>query len=122
MLCHAPRVSGRSPVLIGALGALATLAMIPVAAIGSLLVWMDTCDRDDGYPYSAPGSSAGRFCDSAASTPYFVTVLVAPVIVALAFAVWAVWERRMAKVVIGLGLAIGLLLTMCGAVGFLPSG
>ena len=112
---------GRNRLLIGALGTLVTLAMIPVAAMATLLVWLDTCDGDGGYPYSAPGSTAAQFCDSGASRPYFVAMFVAPVVVALGFAIWAIRERRLAWLAIGLGLALGLLLTMCGVVGALPS-
>ena len=112
---------GRTRLLIGVLGTLVTLAMVPVAAMTTVVVWLETCSGDGGYPYSAPGSTAARFCDSVASMPYFVAMFEAPVVVALCFAVWAVHEQRLGRLAIGLGLALGVLLTMCVVVSSLPS-
>jgi hypothetical protein len=62
-------VPDRSPILIGLVGSIVTVAMVPISAFATLFMWLDTCDGDGGYPYSARASVAGRFCDSSFSMP-----------------------------------------------------
>jgi hypothetical protein len=104
---------------------LAIIVVAPIAAASafvSVLTFLDTCDGDGGYPYSAPASVAGRFCDSPASTPYFIAEFALPVLIAVGFAISAGIRRKLSRLAIGLGTSLAVLLTMGVVVGSLPDG
>lgn len=104
---------------------LATAAAAVVVAVaslyGALWVAFGICGGDGGYPYADEGSEADRFCDSAASVPYVLALLVLPPIVVVALGVVAAVRRRWQM--FGLGLAIGtaLVVVMTVAISVLPS-
>ena len=90
--------------------------MTVLSGFATLLVWLDTCDGDGGYPYSAPASVAGRFCDSQYSAPYFLAELAVPILCAVGFGIWAATRRSLAMVGAGLGVALAAMVVLGGVV------
>ena len=119
--CHPRAIASRRGALIGVVGVVLTLISVPVAGFVSLLGWFAVCDGDGGFPYSARASVAGRFCDSRASTPFFVAQVVLPCLVMATATVIAVRRSRWSRIWAGTGLAVGVTVTMCVFLGALPS-
>jgi len=112
-------VTARHPLLIGLVGAVATLLLAPVAVLVTIWSWF-TCDGDGGSPFSARASTAGRFCESSYSTPFFIVELALPLVCVVVATVLAVHRRRLAELGVGLAIAVGALLVMAIFVGLLP--
>lgn len=112
-------MSARHPLLVGLVGVVTTLLLAPVAAFVTIWSWL-TCDGDGGYPFSAPASTAGRFCDSSYSTPFFVVELGLPLFCMVVATVLATHRRRLADLGVGLAIAVGVLLVMATFVELLP--
>jgi hypothetical protein len=107
-------------IVLALLGILVVLVVAAASAFVTLVTFLDTCDGDGGYPYSAPASLAGRFCDSPASAAYFVAELALPVLIAVTLVINAGIRRKLSRVAIGLGTSLAVLLTMGVVVGSLP--
>ena len=110
----------RNPVVITCVGAVVCIGLTVLSGMATLLTWLETCSGDGGYPYSAPGSVAGRFCDSSFSAPVFVAELAIPILCALGFSVWAVTRRSLGLVGAGLGVAPLAIVVLGGVVNSLP--
>jgi hypothetical protein len=110
---------GRNRIVIAVLGLVVVLGVAVASAFTSLLMFLDTCDGDGGYPYSAPASVAGRFCDSPVATPYFLAEFAVPILVAAVLSVVAGVQQRISRVAIGLGAALVTLIVMCAFVASL---
>ena len=113
-------MSSRHRVVVGVLGAVATAVLVPVAAYVTILSWL-TCDGDGGYPYADPASAAGRFCDSPASTPYFLAQFTVPLAIAMVATVLGVRRRRLGTLAKGAGIALAVLVGMGALVVALPT-
>jgi hypothetical protein len=107
-------------IVIAGVGVVVVLGIGFVSAFLTAWTWWGTCGGDGGYGYSAPNSVAGRFCDSQASTPYFLAQVALPVLIATALSITAGVQRRLGRVWLGLSLAVAVLLTMSVVVEWLP--
>ena len=107
-------------IVIACLGVVVVLGVGVASAFVTVLTWFVTCDGDGGYPSSAPGSVAGRFCDSPGSTAYFVAELALPILIAAVLSISAGVRRKLGRVGLGLGIALAVLLTMGLVAGNLP--
>ena len=88
------------------------------ATIGTAL---GVCGGDGGDPYSARGSTAGRFCDSGVSDVYFLVLLVVPALTMLVVGVQASVRPSWKLIWVGLGASVVLLLALTAVPNGLPA-